>query len=354
MTVKSSWWGTELGPDELDLQTMLDAFSQAHDLVLHDDTTTVANLVGELAALGVWTLGTAENAGGGGADRVTTSVVFERLGRSWPALGWASVQAHAAVDVLAGDERFTDLCTRVHEGSAAVAVVDEMSVHVRLGRDGDGLSGSIARVDAAHEHPYVVVLGTEDTALVIEPTAIDAEPLRRTGLGGAFTRALDIDAGAGGWHEIAGAEVASARSRLRWGAATVAAGLAAGAAHDALEYATERRQFGDALTAIPTVRQSILDQAAHSAVSLLAAHGADGELAVLAALRAACDTAIDVAAKALQSHGGYGYLTEYSAERRLRDAVSLRAAADSSGAALFTARSLVGLAPVASALRKDA
>ncbi|MET0885541.1 MAG: acyl-CoA dehydrogenase family protein, partial [Mycetocola sp.] len=40
----------------------------------------------------------------------------------------------------------------------------------------------------------------------------------------------------------------------------------------------------------------------------------------------ACDAAIDVASAALQVHGGYGYLKEYSPERLLRDAVSLRGA----------------------------
>jgi hypothetical protein len=63
-----------------------------------------------------------------------------------------------------------------------------------------------------------------------------------------------------------------------------------------------------------------------------------------AVLREACDRAIEVAAAALQSFGGYGYLAEYPAERYLRDAVSLRAAADPQGMASSTADSLVGVA----------
>lgn len=354
MTVQTGWWGPALDDDQRDLQSMLDAFTNAHEPVLDDDPDAVTSLMSELAALGVWTLGTAEQAGGGGADRVTTAIVFERLGRVWPALGWASVQAHAAVDVLGADEQFADLVGRLHEGTAAVAVVDEASPHVRLTRAGDALTGTVDRVDAASERPYLLVLGTEGTAALVDPVATTATPLRRTGLGGALTRALDVDAGADGWNEITCADVISARSRLRAGAATVAAGLAGAAAEAAQAYAADRKQFGDVLTAIPTVRQSLLVQATRAATVAAAALGAVGELQSLAALREACKGAIDVAASALQSHGGYGFLTEYSAERRLRDAVSLRAATDPWGVAVAAARSLVGILPVQSAIRKDA
>jgi alkylation response protein AidB-like acyl-CoA dehydrogenase len=38
------------------------------------------------------------------------------------------------------------------------------------------------------------------------------------------------------------------------------------------------------------------------------------------------ERAIEVAAKALQVHGGYGYTQDFAVERLLRDAISLRAA----------------------------
>ncbi|PBI91935.1 Acyl-CoA dehydrogenase [Rhodococcus erythropolis] len=354
MTRQPGWWGPVLDEGQRDLQSMLDAFTEVHASGIDDDPDVVGCLVAELASLGVWTLGTAERFGGGGADKPMTSVVFERLGRSWPSLGWASVQAHAAVDVLGGDERFVDLVGRLHEGTGAVAVVDESSAHVRITREGDVLTGAVDRVDAAAERPHLLVLGTEGTAVLVDSEALTPTPLRRTGFGGAFTRALEVDAGAGAWQEITCVDVATVRMRLRAGAATVAAGLAGAAAEAAHAYAADRKQFGDTLTAIPTVRQSLLAQTSRGAIAVTAALGAEGEVQVLAALREACDSAIDVAASALQSHGGYGYLTEYSAERRLRDAVSLRAAADPGGAALASARTLVGLPPVPSTLRKDA
>lgn len=343
MSAGPSWWGPELNDDQRELRSMLDGFIASKGVVLDDDPDRVAELVTELAELGVWTLGTGESAGGGGADHLMTLVAFERLGRGWPALGWAAVQAHAAVDVLSGRAEFAELIDQLHGGAAAVAVVDASSIHVRLSLDDDGLAGTVDRVDAAAQQPHLLVLAGEDAAYLVEHAFLTSEPLRRTGLGGALTRSLDVDAKSAVVHKLSGADNAAARVRLRLGAAAVAAGIAGAAADAALEYASGRRQFGAALTELPTVRQSLLGQRAAAAAPLMgaAAVGAD-PVQAYAVLRAACDGAIDAAAAALQSHGGYGYLVEYPVERHLRDAVSLRAAVDTWSAATTAASSVVG------------
>jgi alkylation response protein AidB-like acyl-CoA dehydrogenase len=153
---------------------------------------------------------------------------------------------------------------------------------------------------------------------------------------------------------IDGADLASARVRLRLGAAAVAAGIAGAAADAAAEYAAGRVQFGAPLTALPTVRHSLLAQASAVTTMLAAVVAAPDDPGAAAAVqRAACDGAIDVCAAALQSHGGYGYLVEYGAERRLRDAVSLRAATDVQGAAAAAAGALASPTS-APASRKEA
>jgi alkylation response protein AidB-like acyl-CoA dehydrogenase len=343
-----TWRGPALDADQRDLARMLDALAADRAVVLTDDARVVGGLVVELAELGVWTLGTAEAHGGGGADRATTAVALERLGRSWPALGWAAVQAHAAVDVLGGDDRFMDLIAAVHRGATAVAVVDAASAHVHLSRVGEVVTGSVDRVDVAAEAPHLLVLTGEDTALLVAPDALTPNPLRRIGLGGAFTRSLEVEAGAGAVVEVTGVDVAAVRRRLRFCTAAVAAGIAGAATDAATTYAADRHQFGGPLTALPTVRQSLLGQATRTAAALaLAVAATDDDVQSAAAAREACDGAIDVAAAALQSHGGYGYLTEYPAERYLRDAVSLRAAADIQGTAVAAAGALVGLGPTA-------
>jgi alkylation response protein AidB-like acyl-CoA dehydrogenase len=320
---------------------MLDGFLAAHPPVLADDAMAVAELIGELASLGVWTLGTDEAIGGGGADHAMTTVAWERLGRGWPALGWASVQAHVAVDVLGSDPALAELVAQLHAGDAAVAVVDARSAHVRITSDGAGLSGSVDRVDAASESPHLLILRGPSSAALVPPSAITSVALRRTGFSGALTRSLSVEADPSAVHVLEGVDTAAASMRLRLGAAAVAAGIAGAAVDAAITYTAGRRQFGAALTALPTVRQSLLTQWSGADVMMSAAMtGASDPVSAYAVLRSACDGVVDIAAAAVQSHGGYGYLTEYPVERHLRDAVSLRAAVDVWGAGRTAATAL--------------
>ena len=349
MTTPMRWWGPKLDDDQRDLQIMLDDFCAAHDQPLSDDPGAVSVLIGELAELGVWTLGTDEAAGGGGADPLMTLVVHERLGRKWPALAWASVQAHAAVDLLAGDPRCEDILAALHAGQAAVAVVDLNATQVHLSITDGTWTGAVDRIDAAASEPYLLLLTGPDTAVLVQPSALTSNPLRRTGFVGALTRSLEVDADSSAHVELRGVDTARATVRLRLGAAAIAAGLAGAASDGAAAYAADRVQFGAALTAIQTVRQSLLAQAAATVVVLSAAASTtESAIGAYAVMQQACEEAIDVTAAALQSHGGYGYLTEYDAERLLRDAVSLRAAVDTTGTGSVSAAQLVGAAGPAS------
>lgn len=348
-----TWWGPALDQDQRDLAGMLDALAADRGTALTDDAPEkVTALVAELAELGVWTIGTPEDAGGSGADHVTTGVALERLGRYWPALGWASVQAQAAVGVLSGCAEAAEVVEQLHTGAAAVAVVDLASSHVRLVHD-HGLRGAVDRIDAACPQPYLLVLDG-DVAFLAAPAQLRSSPVRRTGLGGALTCALTVDAPADSVIRIEGADLRAARRQLQTGAAAVAAGIAGAAADGALGYAAGRDQFGGPLTELAVVRQALLDQAARTAVAVRAAFTPAGdEVAAWAVLRHACEDAVRVAADALQSHGGYGYLTEYAAERHLRDAVSLRAATDVTGGGVAAGRTLVGLAPAPAVQEKS-
>ncbi|MBB3607070.1 hypothetical protein FHT40_006770 [Mycolicibacterium sp. BK556] len=340
-SAQAEWWGPPLDGDQRELRTMLDGFIASRGEVL-DDGADVQAVITELAGLGVWTLGTAEALGGGGADNTTTLIALERVARAWPALAWASVQAHAAVAALGAVDEFTELVAQIHDGAAAVAVVDADATHVRLNYDGRW-SGSVARVDVAASDPHLLVLNGPDRAHFFPSSVMTSKSLRRTGFGGAMTRSLQIDATDDDVAEISEMDGSASRVTLRQGAAAVAAGIAGAAATAAHSYAADRRQFGAALRAIPTVRQSLLNQRATAGTILSAALAASADtVTAFSAMRTACDMAIDVAASALQSHGGYGYLTEYPVERHLRDAVSLRAAVDAWGAAVVTAAQICG------------
>ncbi|BBZ49403.1 acyl-CoA dehydrogenase family protein [Mycobacterium heidelbergense] len=93
-------------------------------------------------------------------------------------------------------------------------------------------------------------------------------------------------------------------------------------------YVRERRAFGSALLDEPTVRFTLADMATGLETSRMmlwrAANALDAddpdkvELCAMAK-RYVTDTCFEVADKALQLHGGYGYLREYGLEKIVRD-----------------------------------
>lgn len=340
-----TWFGPALDADQKDLAAMLDALAADRASLPPGDSDQTTSLVATLAELGVWTLGAAESAGGGGADHVMTSVALERLGRHWPALGWASVQAHAAATILACIPEATDDLEALHRGVGPLAVVEAAADHVDLAWTDGRLRGQVDRVDVASESPGVLVLTGDSSALLVRAPFLGGRPVRVTGLDGALSRSLTIDVDAADVVVLNGVDVDVARRVIRLGTAAVAAGIAGAAASDARDYATQRHQFGGPLTDIPTVRAELNAQQSRTTALLAAVlTGADGPHEAQAVVELACTTAIEVTASALQSHGGYGYLDEYAAGTRLRDAVSLRAAAALRPGSLAAAAHLVGAA----------
>lgn len=114
----------------------------------------------------------------------------------------------------------------------------------------------------------------------------------------------------------------------RIGIAAQALGIAQGALNETVKYIKERKQFGKPLSAFQNTQFQIADmQTRISAARLLVRAAAfkkdQGEKfsadAAMAKLYAA-EVAMDVASKAIQLHGGYGYTREYPVERMLRDA----------------------------------
>lgn len=106
------------------------------------------------------------------------------------------------------------------------------------------------------------------------------------------------------------------------------AGIAAGCLGAAVDYATERRQFGRALASFQLVQDMIADISVEvDAARLLVWRAADllerGEPFGTAASKAkyyASEAAVRAANSALQVFGGYGYIDEYPVQKYLRDA----------------------------------
>ncbi|SOY73663.1 acyl-CoA dehydrogenase family protein [Cupriavidus taiwanensis] len=114
----------------------------------------------------------------------------------------------------------------------------------------------------------------------------------------------------------------------RIGIAAQAIGIARSAFEAACRYASERIQFGRALREHPPIANMLADMATELNAARLLVHRAarmrsEGVPCLSEASQAklyASELAERVCSKALQIHGGYGYLEDYPVERHYRDA----------------------------------
>jgi len=114
----------------------------------------------------------------------------------------------------------------------------------------------------------------------------------------------------------------------RIGIAAMAVGIARGAFEEALKYAEQRKQFGKPIAGFQAIQWMLADMATEIDAARLLVHRAaqlkdSGQPFSKAASQAklyAAETAMRATIKAIQIHGGYGYLKDYSVERYFRDA----------------------------------
>lgn len=114
----------------------------------------------------------------------------------------------------------------------------------------------------------------------------------------------------------------------RVGIAAQACGEAQAALDAAIEYAKQRSQFGKPIAAKQGLQWYLAEMATKlEAARLLALKAADlrdrnlpASMNASMAKLFAAETANEIAAKALQIHGGYGYMKDYAIERIYRDA----------------------------------
>jgi alkylation response protein AidB-like acyl-CoA dehydrogenase len=117
--------------------------------------------------------------------------------------------------------------------------------------------------------------------------------------------------------------------RSRPGIAAQAVGISRGATDLAVKYASERRQFGKRIGDHQMVAQMLADMATrteaarellYAAAERIVANDPSAPRWAAMAKLFAGDTAMAVTTDAVQVLGGYGYTTEYAAERMMRDA----------------------------------
>ncbi|MER7447454.1 acyl-CoA dehydrogenase family protein [Microbacterium sp. NPDC097977] len=313
--------------------------------------------LGKAGELGLGGIYVREDFGGTGLSRSDTVAIFEELAKGDPAVA-AYISIHNMVvwmidtygdDAQRGEwlptltamEEFGGYClTEPGAGS------DAANIATSAVRDGDDfvLTGVKQFISGAGEAAVYVVMartgepGARGISAFLVPG--DAEglsfgaPEKKMGWHAQPTRQVILDGvrlPASGVLGDEGRGFAIAMSALNGGRLNIAAcslGGAQWALDRAVQYVHERVAFGEPLAE----KQSILFAIADMRTDLQAARlmVRDGALAVdeqapdatmrcAMAKRFATDAGFDVANRALQLHGGYGYLQDYGIERVVRD-----------------------------------
>ena len=114
----------------------------------------------------------------------------------------------------------------------------------------------------------------------------------------------------------------------RIGVAATSIGVAQGALDEAIKYAKERKQFGRRIADFQAISFMIADMATkvqaakelvYRAAQLKDMNNPEAGTAASMAKYYAAEICNEVAAKAVQIHGGYGFIKEYKVERMYRD-----------------------------------
>ncbi len=306
------------------------------------------------------TLGIPVNYGGAGADHVTQAIMVEELARvcastsvtmlisklgMMPIFNWGSdYLKNKYVPPVASGEAQASYCL-----SEADAGSDVAAMRCRAVRDGDHyvLSGTKYWItNAGASDTYTVFAKTDPDAghrgiscFVVEADwgVRVAKLEHKMGLRGSPTGEVVLDDVRVPVENRIGEEGQGFtiamhtldRSRPTIGAQAV--GIAQGAIDYAAQYMTQRRAFGQPIAEFQGLRFMLADMAmrteaartlVYRACSVIDADDPDNELTMIGAMAKcfASDTAMAVTTDAVQLLGGYGYTTEFPAERFMRDA----------------------------------
>ncbi len=311
----------------------------------------------EAAALGFAAICIAEDAGGSGLGRLDAALIFEELAAACP-----STAAFLSIHNMASGmiDRFGSVALR-RRFLPPLARADIFASYC-LTEPGAGSDAAALATRAVRDGDHYVVTGTKAFISGAGFSDLYVAMVRTGGAGPRGISCLVIEKGTAGltfgaqerklgWNSQPTAQVMFDGVRVpvanRVGAegegfAIAMAGLDAGRVNIAacslggarrclelaLTYARERRQFGAAIADFQATRFTLADMATeleaarlmvHRAAALLDARDPGATLACAMAKRLATDTGFAVVDRALQIHGGYGYLKDFPVERFLRD-----------------------------------
>ena len=318
-----------------------------------------SELVPKMAALGLMGIQFPEQWGGAGMSAIDYCLCLEEIARVDPSVA-LSVAAHnglgpAHIFMFGSDEQKTRWLTPLARGSKLGAWAltepgsgsDAGSMRTRATLEGDhwlirGDKQFITQGSTAGT--YVIMASTDPSqgtrgisAFIVDrdtPGLVVGKLEKKLGVRASDTAALHFDDMRVPSDRLLGKQnegfkdVLSVLAAARIGMAALAVGIAQGALDEALNYAKKRRQFGKPILEYEAIQWMLADMATESeAARLMAWHAATLRDQGAPYLRIASqaklyssEVAVRSTSKAIQIHGGYGYLKDSPVERFYRDA----------------------------------
>jgi butyryl-CoA dehydrogenase len=330
---------------------------RAHDIDEHK--AVPPELIAEMGKLGFMGIDVPERYGGSGMDALTYALVVEEINRACASTG-VILCSHVSLAIepilhfgteaqkqrwLPGMARGETLgCFALSEPASGS---DAASMRTSARREGDGwvLNGTKNFITNGGKADIAIVFAQTDPALrhkgiaafVVEkgtPGYSVGKLESKLGIRGSDTAQLvfqDCRVPEGNLIGAVGQGFKMALSILDGGRISIAAqavGIARACLEDALAYAKEREAFGRRIADFQAIQQMLADMATEiDAARLLTWRAATmkdrGEPHIMEAAEAklfASDVAMKAARDCVQIFGGYGYLTDFPAERHYRDA----------------------------------
>jgi alkylation response protein AidB-like acyl-CoA dehydrogenase len=352
----------ELTADQREIQALTREFAAAeiepHAAQWDREHSFPRELFGKLAELGLMGACIPEKYGGAGADFLSYILVLEELSRADAGVG-VTVAVHTSAVTLpilrfGTDEQKSRFVPPLARGEALGAFAltepeagsDAGALRTAATPNGDGWTISGAKqwiTNGRYAGTFLFFARTDpDTpgAKGVSAFLLDADHVKVTrdeeklGLNSSVTNDIVVEGAEVGrdrllHEEGKGFEVAMATlDGGRIGIAAQALGIAQAAYEAARAYALERKQFGKRIAEFQAIQWKLADMATEiDAARLLVQRAArlkdTGQPFSQAASEAklyAAETAMRATTKAIQIHGGYGYLKDYPVERYFRDA----------------------------------
>ncbi|WP_375482537.1 acyl-CoA dehydrogenase family protein [uncultured Jatrophihabitans sp.] len=328
---------------------------------LEHANTYPERLIGQMKELGIFGLAVPEEYGGAPVSMPCYAQITEELSRGWMSLAGA-MGGHTVVAKLlqafgteeqrktylpsmaTGELRATMALTEPGGGS------DLQAITTVARRDGDSyvLNGAKTWITNARRSGVVAVLAKTDPAatprhrgmsVVLVPNPSPgltvSRDLPKLGYKGVESCEISFedcrvpaDAVLGGEEGRGFGQFMKGLETGRIQVAARALGVARAALEDSLRYSQERETFGKPIWQHQSIGNYLADMATkYSAARQLVAHAADlydrglrCDMEAGMAKLFASEMAMEVALNGVRIHGGYGYSTEYDAERYFRDA----------------------------------